>query len=80
MLPILCSPILDLAYQTSVFGRCIIVKYKGPEVRISNEFLLRNSSKSRTGSLGSLSWPTSLVEFFCVLLKGHQNGSLLDLH
>ena len=52
MLPSLCSPILDLAYQTSVFGRCIIAKYKGPEVRISNGRLLRNSSKSRTGSLG----------------------------
>ena len=59
MLPILCSPILDLAYQTLVFGPCIIAKFKGPEVCISNKHLLRNSPKSRRESL----WPPSLRWF-----------------
>ena len=51
ILPSLCSPILDFAYQTSVFGRCIMVKYSGPDVRISDGRLLRNSSKRLIGSL-----------------------------
>ena len=69
ILPSLCSLILDFAYQTSFFGRCIMVKHNGPEVHISDGRLLRNSSKSLTGSreplsLAHISW--SIFRCFAV--------------
>ena len=66
MLPCLCMPILDLAYQTSVFGRWIIVKYKGPFLTAAFWETLQVAGQDL---LVHRLWPTSLDSEFSVFCR-----------